>query len=63
MDKLISPKELSELLRVSKPWPYVAIERKLLPFYKIGVKGKRGIVRFKMSDVERYIEQCRVEKK
>lgn len=58
MDKLISPKEISELLRVSRPWPYVQAKRGKLPFYKI-----EGLIRFKWTDIEAYLEGCRIEKK
>lgn len=63
MEELISPKELSKLLKVSKPWPYVMVERGLLPYYKIGVKGKRGIIRFRMNDIEAYLKESRIERK
>jgi len=58
MDRLISPKELSELLRVSKPWPYLQAKRGKLPFYKLD-----GVIRFKMSDIEDYLNRCRIERK
>jgi excisionase family DNA binding protein len=63
LEELISPKELSKLLKVSKPWPYIMVERGLLPYYKMGEKGKRGIIRFRMSDIETYLNRCRVERK
>ena len=58
MEELISPKELSKLLKVSKPWPYIAIKRGLLPYYKMG-----KVIRFKWSDIEDYLERSRIERK
>ena len=58
MQELISPKELSKLLHVSKPWPYIQIKRGLLPYYRMG-----KVVRFKWSDVEAFLERSRIEKR
>jgi excisionase family DNA binding protein len=58
VEELLSPKELSRLLKVSKPWPYIMVKRRLLPYYKMG-----KVIRFKWSDIEVYLEQSRVEKK
>ena len=58
MEDLISPKELSRLLKVSKPWPYIMVKRGLLPYYKMG-----KVIRFKVSDVEAYLEGSRIERK
>jgi excisionase family DNA binding protein len=57
-DRLLSPKELSEFLRVSKPFPYLLARRGLIPFYKMG-----KVIRFKRSDIEAYLKRSRVEKK
>ncbi len=58
MDELISPKELSKLLKVSKPWPYLMAKKGILPCYKLGTA-----VRFKRSDIEDYLNRCRLEGK
>jgi len=58
MEELISPKELSRLLKVSRPWPYVMVKRGLLPHYKIG-----KVVRFRRSDIEAFLERFRVERR
>ena len=58
MEELLSPKELSRLLRVSKPWPYIMVKRGALPYYKMG-----KVIRFRWSDIEAYLEQCKVEKR
>jgi len=57
MEELISPKELSRLLRVSKPWPYIMVKGGLLPCYKMG-----KVIRFKWSDIEAFLERSRVER-
>jgi len=56
MEELISPKEVSRLLKVSKPWPYIMVKRGLLPYYKMG-----KVIRFKWSDIEAYLQRSRVE--
>ena len=58
MEELISPKELSRLLKVSKPWPYIMVKRGFFPYYKMG-----KVIRFKWSDIEAYLEQSRVERR
>jgi len=58
IDPLLSPVELSKLLKVSKPWPYVMVKRGLLPCYKMG-----KVIRFKQGDIEDYLERCRIERK
>jgi excisionase family DNA binding protein len=58
LEELISPKELSRLLKVSKPWPYIMVKRGALPYYKMG-----KVIRFRWSDIEAYLEQSRVQKK
>ena len=58
MEELISPRELSKLLKVSKPWPYVMVKRGLLPCFKMG-----KTVRFRRSDIEAFLENSRVEKR
>jgi excisionase family DNA binding protein len=57
-ERLLSPKELSDFLRVSKPFPYLLVKRRLIPFYKMG-----KVIRFKLSDIEAYLERSRVERK
>jgi excisionase family DNA binding protein len=57
LKELVSPRELTKLLKVSKPWPYIMVKRGLLPCYKMG-----KVIRFRFSDIEAYLEQCRVEK-
>ena len=58
MEELISPKELCRLLKVSRPWPYVMVKRGLLPCYRMG-----KVLRFRWSDVEAFLEECKVQKR
>jgi excisionase family DNA binding protein len=58
VEELLSPKELSSLLKVSKPWPYIMVKRGLLPCYKMG-----KVIRFKRCDVEEFLERSRVERR
>jgi excisionase family DNA binding protein len=58
LEELLSPKELSKLLKVSRPWPYVMVKRGLLPHYKIG-----KVIRFRRSDIEAFLERFRVERR
>jgi excisionase family DNA binding protein len=58
MEELISPRELSKLLKVSKPYPYMLVKRGLLPYYKMG-----KVIRFKWSDIEAYLERSRMERR
>jgi excisionase family DNA binding protein len=58
MEELISPRELSKLLKVSKPYPYILVKRGLLPDYKMG-----KVIRFRWSDIEAYLERSRVERR
>jgi excisionase family DNA binding protein len=58
IEEFLSPKELSRLLKVSKPWPYVMVKREVLPYYKMG-----KVIRFRLSDVEAFLARFRVEKK
>ncbi len=57
LEELLSPKDLSRLLKVSKPWPYVMVKRGLLPYYKMG-----KVIRFRRGDIEAYLERSRVER-
>ena len=59
MDEIITPKEVAKLFKTSRPWPYQMAYRGRLPYHKIGEK----LIRFKRSDVERFFEESRVEKK
>lgn len=53
---LMKPGDLALFLGISKSTLYLLVETRKLPFYKVG-----GGLRFKMSDVEEYLEKARVE--
>jgi excisionase family DNA binding protein len=55
-NNLITPEELASLLRMSKPSVYRLIEKRKIPFYKIS-----GSIRFKISDIKKYIEDARID--
>jgi excisionase family DNA binding protein len=51
----LSPKELAVYLSISIPTIYRLIEKRQLPFNKIG-----GSLRFKKEDVDKYLEESRI---
>lgn len=55
-NNLITPEELASILRMSKPSVYRLIEQRKIPFYKIS-----GSLRFKLSDIEKYINSSRID--
>ena len=57
-DEYLTPLELSKMLKVSRPWPYLMIKRGRLPYFKMN-----KIVRFRKSDIEAYLEKSRHESK
>jgi excisionase family DNA binding protein len=57
-DEYLSPAEFSKLLKVSRPYPYVLASRGLIAYCKIG-----KLIRFKMTDVQEFLQRSRVEKK
>jgi len=63
IEDILTPKDVSRLLKVSRPWPYVMVKRGLLPHYKMGEYGKKGVIRFRRGDIEAYLARCRVEGK
>lgn len=52
----LKPDELRQLLSISKATMYRLIEKRALPFYKIG-----GSLRFRDDEVMEYVEKCRVK--
>jgi len=56
--EFLTPKELSVMLKVSRPWPYIMVKRGVLPYYKFG-----GLIRFKRQDIDVYLERSRIERK
>jgi len=52
----LRPEELASILSISRPTVYRLIEKRQIPFYKIG-----GSLRFKIEDVMAYLDHNRVE--
>ncbi len=52
----LSPDQLAKLLKLSKATVYRLIEKRALPFYKIG-----GSLRFKQNEIMEYVEKCRIK--
>ncbi len=50
--KLFTVRELSEIIRLKKSSIYSLVYRKAIPYVKIGSK-----ILFKLSDIEKFIEQ------
>jgi excisionase family DNA binding protein len=57
-EEYLSPRELSKLLKVSRPWPYVMAKRGRLSYYKIG-----KVIRFRVTDIQEFLERSRIEKR
>ncbi len=55
-NNFLNADELAKYLCISKVTVYRLTESRKIPFYKIS-----GCIRFKMEDVERYLEENRVE--
>lgn len=56
VDNLITPKELSNLLKIAPGSIYHLVNRRILPFYKVG-----GSLRFSKADIDKYLESVRIE--
>ncbi len=56
--ELLTIRELASALRISRTSAYRLVERRDLPFYKVG-----GALRFRWSDVEEFLSRGRVESK
>jgi len=55
-DNLITPKELARLFKLSSASVYRLVDKRTLPFYKIG-----GNLRFSTADIEKYLSEARIE--
>lgn len=53
---LISPEKLSEILSISKVSVYRLVEKREIPFFKVG-----GSIRFLLADIEKYLANSRIE--
>ncbi len=56
-EKLMGIKDISEMLGVSVSTLYKWVSEKKIPFVKIG-----RLVKFRQSDIEKYLDACKVEK-
>ncbi|MGI6379097.1 MAG: helix-turn-helix domain-containing protein [Patescibacteria group bacterium] len=54
--KLITPEDLMKLLNISKSSVYRLVDKRSIPFYKIG-----GNLRFSISDIEGYLNKVKIE--
>jgi excisionase family DNA binding protein len=55
-NNLISPEELMKLLNISKSSVYRLVNKRHIPFYKVG-----GKLRFSKADVEKYLKNVRID--
>lgn len=53
---ILTPDELAKFLSISKTTVYRLIEKRQIPFTKVG-----GGIRFRMEDITTYLDQNRVE--
>lgn len=56
LDNLITPNELSKLLKISKSSVYRLVDTRTLTFYKVG-----GNLRFSRKDIESYLNVSKIE--
>jgi excisionase family DNA binding protein len=56
MPKYLTVKQLAQMLGISLANAYRKMEMRDIPFYRIG-----RVVRFKLEDVEEYLEKNRIE--
>ncbi len=54
--KLLSPDDLAKIFNMSKSSVYRIMDTRKITFYKVG-----GSIRFKTEDVEKYLEDNKVE--
>lgn len=55
-NNFITPEELAKIFKISKSSIYRLIDKRQIPFFKIG-----GKLRFSQSDVNDYLENVRIE--
>lgn len=57
MEKLLKVDELSAMLQMSPKTIYHWVHRGEIPYFKVySVRGKHGLVRFRESDIERWLQ-------
>ncbi len=59
-DEYLSPKQVAEILGMKLGGVYNQVAKGMIgiPYYRFG-----KLIKFKKSDVEKYLEECRVEPK
>jgi hypothetical protein len=59
--ELLDAKDVKRILKVSLPFVYKLAERGQLPYVRIPAIGKgstvRGVIRFKLDDIQSFIER------
>lgn len=55
-NNLITPEELADIFKISKSSVYRLIDKRQIPFFKIG-----GKLRFSKDDVSEYLNNVRIE--
>ena len=55
-NNLITPEELADIFKISKSSIYRLIDKRQIPFFKIG-----GKLRFSKDDVSEYLNNVRIE--
>ena len=53
---LLTPKDLAELLKISPSSVYRLVDKRAIPFYKIG-----GVLRFNLSEILEFVSDCKIE--
>ena len=53
LDELLTPDEVSAILKVTKPWLYAQVQRGRFPIVRFNGRS----LRFKASDIQRYIDR------
>lgn len=61
MDRL-TVQQVAERLQVSPSLVYLWCEEQLLVHYRFGAKGRRGKILISPEDLEKFIQQCRVDR-
>jgi excisionase family DNA binding protein len=60
--QLLTPREAATSAGVSSSLVYQWCRDQLLPHYRFGTQGRRGKILIAPSDLEAFMQQCRVER-
>jgi excisionase family DNA binding protein len=61
-EPLMTPREAAASAGVSPSLVYQWCRDQLLPHYRFGTQGRRGKILIAPSDLEAFMQQCRVER-